>query len=365
MTHTLSDQMKSVFDALSQPVFLLKDGTVSYRNPAAANLLVQEGIAAALLLPSLALPAALTAETHTTLTLAGKLYHAILQPMQGAVLCLVGDATQETAIPSDYLNVISTQIRKPLGDLLLAARQLFPDLEFLDNNPIAEQKVCQIYRGLYQLLRLAGQLSAGSQLIQGKQTLCPERIELQGFLEELAEAAEDLLRYTGLSFRFSGLHSPKYGSVDRQMFERAVWNLLSNAISHSDAHGIVEMSAEATDLSLLLRVTDHGNGISGAVKPTVFNRYAHHPGLTDAQDGLGLGLSMVRQIAVLHGGSVMLCSLPDGGTAVTMSISLRHDPEQLHSPQINYDYTGGKNHGLVELADVLPNAAFHPLDLDC
>lgn len=364
MSHQSFSQMKPIFHLLSQPVFLLENGIVTYCNPAAASLLVQEGDTAEAFFPDgIAAPAA-GSQIHTTVRLSGKLYHALLHPLSGALLCLVGDAAKNAAIGQDYLSVVAAQIRKPLGDLFSAAKRLLLDLDSLEQNSAEERQACLIFRALYQLQRLAGQLSDGSQLAQGLQTLCPERTELKQFLDDLAQTAEDMLDYVGIRLRYTGLSCPQYGDIDRQKLERAIWNLIANAATHSSADGVIEFSAETTETSLVIRVTDHGDGISDAVKPAVFNRFAHHPGLTDGRDGAGFGLSIVRQIAILHGGSAMLCSLPNGGTAVTMSVSLLHNPPMVHSAKVDYDYADRKNHALVELSDVLPYAAFHPLDLE-
>lgn len=354
-------QLTAVFDLLTQPVLLLEQDVVIYRNGAAAALMIQEGASAASICTE---PLPSETDTHLILSLGGKNYSAVAHPLEPSVLCLVAQPLDCEPLPADYLSVVSSQIRKPLGDLLLAAKRLLPDLEELDHSPAATQQACSIYKGLYQLQRLASQLSDGSQLAQGAQSLHLKRTELKQFLQGLADTAFDMLSCMDIQFRFSGLSHPKTADIDPQKLERAIWNLLSNAIAYSSAGGMVELTAETTPAFLLIRVTNHGSGIDPSVRSSVFDRYAHHPGLTDHRNGLGFGLSIVRQIAALHGGTTILCTQPDGSTCVTMSVSLKQNAQSLRSPAVEFDYSGGLNHALVELSNVLPAEMYHPLDLD-
>lgn len=354
-------QLTAVFDLLTQPVILLKNDTIIYRNSAAAALMVQEG---ANITSLLAEPLPKDTDTYVVLTLGGENYSAVVHPLEQSMFCLVAQRLQDETLPAHYLSVVSSQIRKPLGDLLIAVKHLLPDLEQLDYNSAATQQACRIYKGLYQLQRLAGQLSDGSQLAQGIQSLCFQRTELKQFLQSLADTATDMLACMDIQFRFSGLPQLKYANIDPQKLERAIWNLLSNAIAYSAAGSEVELSAELTSTHLLIRVINRGSGIDPTVRSSVFDRYAHHPGLSDYRSGLGFGLSIVRQVATLHGGTTILCTQPDGSTCVTMSIGLSRTSSELRSPIADFDYSGGMNHALIELSNVLPVEMYHPLDLD-
>ena len=81
--------------------------------------------------------------------------------------------------------------------------------------------------------------------------------------------------------------------------------------------------------------------------------------------GVGLGLPIARRIAELHGGAVVLTSRPGVGTDVTLSLSysVRADDPSLHSPTLNYDYTGGHRHALVELSETIPGSLYDSVEL--
>jgi signal transduction histidine kinase len=87
---------------------------------------------------------------------------------------------------------------------------------------------------------------------------------------------------------------------------RAVENLLSNALQHTPSGGVVRITAHAREAHLLLRVSDTGSGIAPEVLPRLFE-----PFVTNRANGTGLGLALVREIAVAHGGNARLaCAAP-------------------------------------------------------
>jgi signal transduction histidine kinase len=88
---------------------------------------------------------------------------------------------------------------------------------------------------------------------------------------------------------------------------RAVENLLSNALQHTPYSGVVRIAAHAHGEHLLLRVSDTGSGIAPEVLPRLFE-----PFVTKRASGTGLGLALVREIAVAHGGSVRLVRAAPG-----------------------------------------------------
>jgi two-component system sensor histidine kinase MprB len=103
------------------------------------------------------------------------------------------------------------------------------------------------------------------------------------------------------------------GMPDR--LSRAVNNLLDNAARHSPEGGVVEVQADPEGV----RVRDHGAGVSEADLPYVFDRFYRGEGSRGRQ-GSGLGLSIVRQVADQHRGSVSVANAPDGGAVFTLRL---------------------------------------------
>ncbi|MEG4074881.1 CheR family methyltransferase [Microcoleus sp. Pol14C2] len=121
------------------------------------------------------------------------------------------------------------------------------------------------------------------------------------------------------------------GDINR--LQQVVWNLLSNAIKFTPAGGRVEILLSTIENHAQLRVSDTGKGIEAQFLPYIFDRF--HQGdasSTKTNQGLGLGLSIVRHLVELHGGTVQAESPGEGqGTTMTVRLPLRSLPQELTS----------------------------------
>jgi two-component system heavy metal sensor histidine kinase CusS len=107
--------------------------------------------------------------------------------------------------------------------------------------------------------------------------------------------------------------------VDRTLFQRAVGNLVANALAHTSPRGTVAMAATVEDATIRVAITDTGCGIPATHLPYLFDRfYRADRARSHISGGLGLGLAIVKSIATLHGGSVDITSEVGRGTCVTL-----------------------------------------------
>jgi two-component system heavy metal sensor histidine kinase CusS len=106
--------------------------------------------------------------------------------------------------------------------------------------------------------------------------------------------------------------------VDRTLFQRAVGNLVANAIAHTSAGGAVTLSASTNGAGVCVSVSDTGCGISKADLPYVFDRFYRADRARAGSENSGLGLAIVKSIAVLHQGSVTIESEEGQGTIVRL-----------------------------------------------
>lgn len=105
--------------------------------------------------------------------------------------------------------------------------------------------------------------------------------------------------------------SAKRARIDAPSVERALSNLISNALQAAPAGSVVEVQVVESERTTTILVTDEGPGIDEADQPNVFERYWH--GRDDDDGGTGIGLSIVRQVAVAHGGDVTVRSPVENG----------------------------------------------------
>ena len=122
-----------------------------------------------------------------------------------------------------------------------------------------------------------------------------------------------------LSTRFGA--EPVIADLDRTLMQRAVGNLISNAVAHTPTGGTVVMAASSESATVRIEVTDTGIGIPSEALPRVFDRFFRvDPSRSRASGGTGLGLAIVQGIMQLHGGKVEIVSQPGKGTRVILSL---------------------------------------------
>jgi two-component system, OmpR family, heavy metal sensor histidine kinase CusS len=159
-------------------------------------------------------------------------------------------------------------------------------------------------------------------------------VDLRRLLTDICEyyeaAASDIGVTISVSAGDDSSDSPLMASVDRVLLLRAVGNLTSNALAHSSAGGSVRLSAVQQGEQICIEVRDTGSGISAEALPHVFDRfYRADSARSRNSGGVGLGLAIVQQIAVMHGGQVKIESNPGSnpgrGTTVTIILPRQKD----------------------------------------
>lgn len=107
--------------------------------------------------------------------------------------------------------------------------------------------------------------------------------------------------------------------LDRSLFQRAVGNLIENALKYTPAGGTVLLKTSTGEGTLRVEVSDTGKGMPPEQISLVFDRfYRVDPSRSLSSGGAGLGLAIVKSIMDLHGGMVEIHSVPDQGTTVTL-----------------------------------------------
>ena len=141
-------------------------------------------------------------------------------------------------------------------------------------------------------------------------------VELLGGVREYYEASA---AEGGISLTSAVGAEPVIAELDRTLVQRAVGNLVSNAVAHTPPGGSVVLATNTEVASIRIEVTDTGVGIPPEALPRVFDRFFRvDPSRSQASGGTGLGLAIVQGIMLLHGGKVEIASQPGQGTRVTL-----------------------------------------------
>jgi len=142
--------------------------------------------------------------------------------------------------------------------------------------------------------------------------------ELLGGVREYYEASA---AEGGISLTTTLAAEPVIAELDRTLIQRAVGNLIANAVAHTPPGGAVVLGANTEAAGICIEVCDTGAGIPPEALPRVFDRfYRVDTSRSQTSGGTGLGLSIVQSIMVLHGGRAEIASQPGQGTRVTLHI---------------------------------------------
>ena len=248
------------------------------------------------------------------------------------------------------------ELRGPLASVMTVADRLFPMVS--DENDPAREQISRINRGLFQMLRVISNMSDAARY-SGEDQGCFEMRDVNSFLEEIIHQAGELIRHTEVSLQFTGLDKPVYSLIDCEKLERAVNNILSNAVKFTPKGGTIQVRLSWQGSKLYLTVQDSGQGIPEKLRGNVYSRYLRQPGVEDGRFGIGLGMVLIRSAAATHGGTVLI-EAPEGrGTRITMTLSVRQDgADSLRSDILKVDYAGERSHRLIELSDCLPASLY-------
>jgi signal transduction histidine kinase len=175
-------------------------------------------------------------------------------------------------------------------------------------------------RNAAQLVRSLGDLAL---LDEPQFRLQPLTMDLAEMLDDIVMRFGDRAAQQGVALRNdSAPGSPAFAAVDIELFERAVANLVDNALKHTSAGGRVTLQAQRAGDQVCVRVCDSGRGIAAHDLEHLFDRLYTGAGARGDADGggKGLGLAIVKRIVELHRGEVAVRSAPGEGTEVTIRL---------------------------------------------
>ncbi len=146
--------------------------------------------------------------------------------------------------------------------------------------------------------------------------LVPEEVDIRETIRAAAEGVQDRLTESSIHLRLVAMDDVGSFVADVKRIRQILFNLLSNAIGFSEPGQTVTLAALRRDDEIIFKVSDEGRGIPPEAIAQVFDRFRSHTG-GSRHRGAGLGLSIVRSLVELHGGHVLIDSVPGAGTTIT------------------------------------------------
>ena len=203
---------------------------------------------------------------------------------------------------NEFIAMLGHELRNPLAPIRNAAhliRKLAPP------NPRMQWAQDVINRQVDHLARLVDDLLDVSRIVQGKLKLQKTLVNLTALLQQTAEAAKPQIDARGHFLTVNLPSHPLYCQADPVRLTQMIANLLDNANKYTPRGGAIRLDADYTGNEVMISVRDNGEGIPRALLPHLFDVFTQSERTLDrAQGGLGLGLTIVRKIAELHGGCV-------------------------------------------------------------
>jgi PAS domain S-box-containing protein len=231
------------------------------------------------------------------------------------------EAKAANALKDEFLATLSHELRTPAGVI-----GGFVELLKYENLSDDEQKEAldAIERNSRSLVTLIDDILDVSRVITGKFKLNPKPVDLTTVVESVISA--EILAAQTKNIRIVTEFEPSLGPVygDTTRLQQIFWNLLSNAIKFTPRNGRVKVTMETSGSRALVRIADTGVGIDPKFLPHVFERFRQQDsGMNRAYGGLGLGLSIVKHLVELHGGTVWAESRGAGrGSVFTVSLPI-------------------------------------------
>jgi len=231
------------------------------------------------------------------------------------------EAERVSAVKDEFLATLSHELRTPLNaifgwtQLLMAGK---------DDPQTLSHALGVIDRNVRLQTQLIEDLLDVSRIISGKIRLDNQKIDVADIIDAAIESVRPTAEAKGIQLekKLASLTDTLNGDPGR--LQQVIWNLLNNAIKFTDAGGMVHVTAERVNAEVVISIRDTGHGISPEFLPNLFARFSQADSSTQRKyGGLGLGLSIVKSLTEMHGGTVAATSAGEGqGSTFTVKLPL-------------------------------------------
>ncbi|MBE9186240.1 PAS domain-containing protein [Microcoleus sp. LEGE 07076] len=254
----------------------------------------------------------------------------------------------------EFLANLSHELRNPLTPILAWAQMLRSGML---NEAAAARAIEVIERSALAQSQLIEDILDISRITSDKLVLNTSPIDLLFVVQTALDGVQLSADAKNIKIVSQLTSVPVLGDADR--LQQVVWNILSNSIKFTPPEGRVEVVLEPIEHRAQMRVTDTGKGIAPELLPHIFDRFCQgDSSSTKANQGLGLGLSIVRHLVELHGGIVFAESPGEGqGTTITMRLPLPDSAEVLTgainlTPTVSAAGSDASSHTVPSLKDL-------------
>lgn len=218
----------------------------------------------------------------------------------------------------EFIAVLAHELRNPLAPLINAVQLL----RRAPNDVVAQDQALAILeRQTMSIARLVDDLMEMARITSGRLQLQLERVSFADVVERAVEIVSPLIDQRRHRLSVTLPLQPIHVYVDAARLQQILVNLLNNAAKYTDEGGRIDLIVTAQDELAVLRVRDTGIGIEPELMPRLFQPFTQSPySVSRSRGGLGIGLSLVRRLVELHGGTVEARSELGAGSEFTVKL---------------------------------------------
>jgi len=234
----------------------------------------------------------------------------------------VSDEEYIHRILGDFMANITHEFRTPLAALEASSELLLDNLHSLSQKEI-EELVVSLNLGIINLQTLIDNLIEAASMEAGRFKVSLQPVQFEIIMSEAQEIMQPLVEKYSLKLDSVPVDENIRVLADQRRTVQVLVNLLSNAIKHSPENGTIRIEHSIVDKKLRVEVMDEGSGVPENQRNNLFRRFSHVdiPNKR-AQQGAGLGLSVVKAIIEAQQGNVGITDPPAGGNSFWFTLPL-------------------------------------------
>ena len=343
----------SALDPVRQPIIAIDSSVVIYANPAAKLVFGNDILKKK---PDQILSPELLDSRSDSFVCAGTVCDrktkTLITKQNNIKICYI---ELDEAAPEDGAIVLTRQmlsyLRSCVSGMKIAADRYFTKQE--ENTTSDKKLVSILYHYYYRLARSIVQLDSADKFERGEAAFSPQSFDLVSACRELVNALGSLTRDQGIKLSFSTESERIFATVDPELFELMMLNLLSNCVKSVGKSRSISLSLSKANNKIVISIDDNGGGIPAERLGTVFSLPNQAGTSLRLEEGLGLGLYISQAVTRLHGGTILMESREGEGSKVRVLLPVGEGTGRTFNTPESIYKTRGASTILMGFADVI------------
>lgn len=341
----LSAECIVMLEHMNKPAFFSDDVIVIHANNEAKQIGINNHTALSDILGSL------TDESQILTKPINDIYYTVSCACVGEFKLYILDRSLQQQQLQSLLRA-AQHLRMPLAALTSSVNSLKDQFQDLDD-PDVISSMQKATKQLFSLQRTVRNMSDVTDFFTTRYSKL-QTVNIIEHVQELAEKLSANFEKTNVNITYTVEDDYEYCSIDTELLERAVYNMISNSLKANSQNIHISLSRHTQYFHLT--VTDDGHGISNEDKSSILSKFKEEPSLNFEKSGLGLGMLIIHAAAIAHNGTVLIADAEPHGCKITLTIEINKSHSSVKQSPIllQVDPMGGIDPMIIELAEYLP-----------